>query len=158
MNLYELTERLLLLADGTEELDEEVLRDTLDSINESIEIKVENTAAVIRQIDFNVKNLKEEEERMYKRRKTLTNRAEYMKSYLQYQLERTGKERIAGDRFTVTIQNNPQSVRVSNEKALTTYLVEQPSKLDKKSLLDDLKSGMEIDGAELQQTRSIRIR
>ena len=73
-------------------------------------------------------------------------------------MEQTGIDRVEGKLIKVAIQNNPQSVRVENEEALKEYFIEQAPKLDKKALLADLKNGVEVYGAELQQTRSIRIR
>ena len=54
----------------------------------------------------------------------------------------------------VAIQNNPPSVRVTDESKLIGYLVEQPKKLDKKAIMTDLKAGREVSGAELQHSRS----
>ena len=61
--------------------------------------------------------------------------------------------------FTVSIQNNPPSVNIQNDATVPDkYYVPQPPKLDKKSLLDDLKSGAVYEGIELQQTKSLRVR
>ena len=158
MNLYTLTEKYQQLVDISEDLDEETLKDTLDSINEAIEVKVENTAAFIKQIEANANMLKDEEKRLTERRKKQENNAKNMKVYLQDQLEKVGKLKIVGNRFTVAIQNNPASVVVTDEKKLSKYFIEQPPQLNKTILKQDLKNGLEVDGAELQSTRSIRIR
>jgi Siphovirus Gp157 len=60
--------------------------------------------------------------------------------------------------LTVSIQNNPPSVKVLDEKLLSDYMIPQDPKLDKKAILTALKEGMEVSGAELQQTRGVRIR
>jgi len=44
VKLYELTENYLQLLEMAEDMDPELLRDTLESIQESIEDKAENTA------------------------------------------------------------------------------------------------------------------
>lgn len=49
--LYELTENYQHVLDLAEQLDAEVLKDTLDSIDEAIEVKVENTAKVIKELE-----------------------------------------------------------------------------------------------------------
>ena len=65
-----------------EELDEETLKDTLDSINESIELKVENTAYVIKTLEANSKAYKDEMDRMAKSKKTIDNNIKNLKLYM----------------------------------------------------------------------------
>lgn len=158
MNLFQLTQSYQEVLSLAEQIDEGTLKDTLDSINEAIDVKVENTAYVIKTLEANVAVIDIEAKRLAAMKSAQTNNIKNLKLYIQESMEKVGLDKVQGKTIKVAIQNNPQSVRVSNEQALTTYLVEQPSKLDKKSLLADLKSGMEIDGAELQQTRSIRIK
>ena len=158
MNLFQLTQSYQEVLSLAEQLDEGTLKDTLDSINEAIDVKVENTAYVIKTLEANVAMIEVEAKRLAAMKSAQTNNIKNLKLYIQESMEKVGLDKVQGKTIKVAIQNNGFSVLVSNEKALTTYLVEQPSTLDKKSLLADLKSGMEIDGAELQQTRSIRIK
>jgi len=158
MNLFQLTQSYQEVLSLAEQIDEGTLKDTLDSINEAIDVKVENTAYVIKTLEANIAVIAIEEKRLAAMKSAQMNNVKSLKLYIQDSMELVGLDKVQGKTIKVAIQNNPQSVRVSNEEALTTYLVEQTPKLDKKSLLADLKSGMEIDGAELQQTRSIRIK
>lgn len=158
MNLFQLTQSYQEVLSLAEQLDEGTLKDTLDSINEAIDVKVENTAYVIKTLEANIAVIAIEEKRLAAMKSAQMNNVKSLKTYIQDSMELVGLDKVQGKTIKVSVQNNPQSVRVSNEEALTTYLVEQAPKLDKKSLLADLKSGMEIDGAELQQTRSIRIK
>lgn len=158
MKLFELSQNYMQVVEMAEELDEETLKDTLDSINESIELKVENTAYVIKTLEANSKAYKDEMDRMAKSKKAIDNNIKNLKLYIQQAMEQTGRDKIEGKLIKIAIQNNPPSVYVANEEALKEYMVEQPMKLDKRSLLDDLKNGVEVHGAELQQTRSLRIK
>lgn len=159
MKLYELTENYNQVLELAEQLDAETLRDTLDSIDETIEIKIENTAKVVRSLEGNVDAIDNEIKRLTDKKSTLNNNIKGIKSYMQESMEQVGKEKVKGHLFNIGIQNNPQSVNVVDEKKIKMdYFVEQPSKLDKKRLLADLKEGKEVEGAELQQTRSLRIR
>lgn len=159
MKLYELTENYNQVLEMAEQLDAETLRDTLDSIDEAIEIKIENTAKVVRSLEGNVDPIDNEIKRLTDKKSTLNNNIKGIKSYMQESMEQVGKEKVKGHLFNIGIQNNPQSVNVVDEKKIKMdYFVEQPSKLDKKRLLADLKEGKEVEGAELQQTRSLRIR
>lgn len=158
MNLFKLSQNYMQVIHMAEELDEETLKDTLDSINESIELKVENTAYVIKTLEANVAVIDTEIKRLQAMKSAQVNNAKNLKLYIQESMEKVGLDKVQGKTIKVTIQNNNQSVRVENEEALKEYLVEQAPELDKKALLNDLKNGVEVHGAELQQTRSIRIR
>ena len=159
MKLYELTEAYERILEMAEQLDDGTLKDTLDSINDAIEVKAENTAKVIRQLDASVEMLKTEINRLSERKQAIENNARNLKLYLQDSLEAVGKDKVKGELFTVAIQNNPQSVEVLDESIVPKdYFVEQPPKLKKHLLLASLKQGEEIAGVELKQTRSLRIR
>ncbi|EOU3548666.1 siphovirus Gp157 family protein [Listeria monocytogenes] len=157
MKLYELTESYQNVLDIAEQLEAETLKDTLDAITESIEVKAENTAKVIKTVNAEIEALDTEIKRMSSRKSTLKNNVESMKRYLKEELEKVGLDKVKGQHLTIRIQNNPQGVLVEDESKLGAYLVEQPKKLDRKAILADLKDGKEIDGAEIQQGRSLRI-
>ena len=159
MKLYELTENYNQVLEMAEQLDAEMLKDTLDSIDEAIEIKVENTAKVVRSLEGNVDAIESEIKRLTAKKSTLDNNIKGIKKYMQESMEQVGKDKIKGQLFNIGIQNNPQSVNILDEKKINLdYFIQQPSKLDKKLLLADLKEGKEVEGAEIQQTRSLRIR
>ncbi|OJG77960.1 hypothetical protein RV14_GL001292 [Enterococcus ratti] len=81
-----------------------------------------------------------------------------IKHYLQEEMEKTGKTKIKGELFNIGIQNNPISVNVLNENLIPKeFFTPIPPKLDKKKLKEELKQG-EISGAELVQTKGLRIR
>ena len=61
--------------------------------------------------------------------------------------------------FNFSIQKNPVSVNITDENILPEdYLIPQPPKVDKSSLKEALKNGIEVPGAELKQTEGLRIR
>lgn len=159
MKLYELTDDYLKLMEMAEELDEETFQDTLESIEDAIEEKVEKTAFLIRNLEADVKAIKEEEKRLADRRKALEKKIENIKDYLREQLELAGIDKVKRPTITVSIQNNPPSVRVVNEELIPShFMIPQPPKLDKKGILEKLKHGENVPGVELQQTRGLRIR
>jgi ABC-type transporter Mla subunit MlaD len=158
MNLYKLTQNYQNVLEIAEQLDAETLKDTLDSIDEAINDKVENTAYVIKTLEANVAAIDAEIKRLQAMKSTQTNNAKNLKLYIQESMEKVGLNKVQGNLIKVAIQNNPASVVVTDEKKLSKYFVEQPPQLNKTILKQDLKNGLEVDGAELQSTRSIRIR
>lgn len=158
MNLYELTGNYRKVSE-MEDLDEVALKDTLDSIQEDIETKIQNISFVVKEKEADVKAIEETIKTLEKRKASATNTIDYLKKYSQTAMEATGVEKIKTPFVTVWVQNNKESVNIVDENKLNKkYLVEQPPKADKKLLLADLKEGKEVEGAELQQTRSLRIR
>ena len=158
-NLYKLTSNYKYVLDLADELDEQTLQDTLDSIKEPLEEKVDNTAKLIKVLENDAKAFKEEEIRIKQRRQTIENNIKRIKERLQCDLESNELDKIEGKTFKVSVQNNPVSIKILDEKMIPKgYFIEQEPKLNKKELLEDMKRGEEIFGAELQQTRSIRIR
>lgn len=158
MRIYELTDAYQQIITLMEEGDAVDLADTLESIEEALEVKLENTAKVIRTIEAEAAALKAEEDRLKKRRSVLENNADRMKQYIFEAMQTTGKERLKGVHVTLRLQNNPPSVRMINDKAIPAhYLVEQSPTVDKKAVLADLKNGIAVEGAELKQDKSLRI-
>lgn len=159
MKLYELTQSYQQVLEIAEQLDSETLKDTLDSINDAVEQKVENTAFVVKQLEANVSVIDEEIKRLQAMKGTQTNNIKSLKLYLQESMEKVGLDKVQGKLIKIAIQNNPQSVEVLNENVIPkNYFVEQKPKLDKKTILADLKSGAQVEGVEIKQTRSLRIR
>lgn len=158
MRLYELTSSYEQLLEMAEQLDEETLRDTLESINEAIETKVENTAYVIKSLEANVKIIDEEVKRLQAMKSTQQRNIKSLKEYIQESMEKVGLGKIEGSLIKVSIQNNPPSVRLDNDFKIGKYLVSVEPKFDKKAILSDLKQGLDVPGAEIVQGKSIRIR
>lgn len=159
LRLYELTrqyEQLLGLAEE-EEIATQVLEDTLEALEETIYLKVENTAKVIKNLEAELIGFQTEIRRLTKRKQTLEKMIKRLKLYLQEEMERMTLNKVNGELFNVRIQNNPPSVVVMDIDKLSAYYLPQEPKLDKETLLKDLSAGKEILGAKHQQTRSIRI-
>lgn len=159
MKLYELTDNYMQLVELADQLDEETFRNTLESIQDSIEDKVENTAKVIKSIEADVQAIKEEEKRLEERRQALEKKIDNIKDYLKEQLEKAGIDKVKRATFTVSIQKNPPKAEIVDEKSLPLeFMIPQPAKVDKRAILEKLKSGEHVPGAALVQERGVRIR
>lgn len=158
MKLYELTSSYQQVLEIAEQLDAETLKDTLDAINDAVEKKVENTAFVIKSLEGNISVIDEEIKRLQAMKSTQQNNLNSLKLYIQDAMEQVGIEKVQGELIKVAIQNNPPSVRLEDGFNNDTYLIAVPPKVDRKAILADLKQGKVIDGAEVIQGRSLRIR
>jgi hypothetical protein len=159
MNLYELTDNYLKVLELIEN-GEEGLEDTLECINDAIEVKADGYARIIRNLEANVVALKTEIDRLTNRRMSIENSIDRLKENLKNAMIATGKEKIKTDLFNVTVVNNPVAVNVIDEKLIPKkyFKVETIRKLDKISLRDAIKNGEKIQGAKLMQGKGLRIR
>lgn len=158
--LYELTQNYQNLIDllDNPEIPQEVITAALNEVSEDIEIKVENIAKVIKSIEVDAKGLKEEEQRLSARRKSLENRVDNLKAYIEESMKATGKEKVKGKVFTLAIQKNAPSVDIVNLEAIPEEYFVVTKELTKKPILEALKAGFEVPGAAIKQTESLRIR
>jgi chromosome segregation ATPase len=158
MKLYELAQNYSHLLEMAEEMDPEVLKDTLSSIQEEIEDKAENIAKLIRNLEADAKIIREEEKRLAERRQSIEKKIDYLKQYLQEQLEVAGLQKVKRPTITVAIQYNPPSVEIADENLIPSDYKIPQFKIDKKSIMERLKNGEEIPGCSLKQTKGVRIR
>lgn len=157
--LYELVGQYLDIYNM--DIDEETKLDTIEALglDEEIETKAENYAMVIRNLETENTAYKAEEERLKKKRETNTKKIDWLKRNLQGAMEVTGKTKIKGKLFTLSVQNSKESVIVDEASLPKKYWVKKVTEApDKKGLYDLLKEGKKVKGASLQENRSLRIR
>jgi len=159
MKLYELAQNYAQLMEMAEEMESDALVDTLEALQDAIEDKAENIAKLIKNLEADAKAIKEEEQRLADRRRSIENKVNRLKEYLQQQLEIAGLQRVKRPTITVAIQNNPPSVEITDEKLIPSeYMIPQTPKIDKKAILERLKNGETVPGCTLKQTKGVRIR
>ena len=106
-NLYELTADLLTLQEMLEEnVDEQVLIDTLEGVQGEYELKLESYCKVIKNLEADMEALKNEAKRLTDKRKVLENNVDRLKKAMFDSMKLTGTEKVKGALFTVAIQRN----------------------------------------------------
>ena len=159
-NLFDLSTDYQQLYDLiAEQEDEQILKDTLASINDAIEDKADGYVAVIKTLEGDNKAIDEEIKRLRQRKTSNQNGVKRLKESLQEVMEQTGKEKFKTALNSYSIANNPPILDITDESLIPKqYYIEQQPKLDKKELLKVVKDGLEIKGVELKQSRSLRVR
>ncbi|WP_213482819.1 siphovirus Gp157 family protein [Staphylococcus epidermidis] len=159
-NLFELKDSYKQVYDLiAEQEDEQILKDTLASINDAIEEKADGYVAVIKSLEADNNAIDEEIKRLRQRKTSNQNGVKRLKESLQEVMEQTGKEKFKTSLNSYSIANNPPSLDVKDESLIPKqYYIEQQPKLDKKELLKAVKGGLELKGVELKQSRSLRVR
>jgi hypothetical protein len=161
MQLYKLTaayENIWNLVDD-ETMDLTVLESALQQIEGQIEVKMQNSAIIVKGLETEVAAFKGEEKRLADRRRALENKQNWLKNYMTQELERMGIDKVKAGVFTVSLQNNPPAVEITGEVpgAFITIVPEQYIP-DKKKISEHLKAGNEVEWAKLTQGKSLRVR
>lgn len=168
MNLYELSDSYQQILDLLQSVDTtaepeyaQALRDTLDSVNASFDDKAEGYVSIINQLKYDIDVVSNEIKRLSEKKSALENNRKKLSEVLTDEMEGTGKTKIKTPRFSIWVQNNPESLQVKDESHIPSeYFIEQAPKLDKRELLKYLKLNRDesLEGVEIVQTRGVRYR
>lgn len=157
--LYELTGQYLELMEIADEADPDVLRDTLEAIEGEIEIKAENYAKVIKNLEGRVDILDKEIDRLKDRKSSVENSIKTIKNNLQKAMIAIDKKKFKTDLFSFNVQKNPPTVQVVDESAVPEqFWKPQAPVLNKEELKVYLKANGPTEYAYLAQGESLRIR
>lgn len=158
--IYELTADYMDVLDmaNNPDISPEAISDTLEGISGEIELKAENSAIIIKELEAEKLKLKNEEARLNRRRKSIENNIKAIKNNLYNAMKITGKEKFKTNLFNFNIQKNPAKLIIDDENLIPSeYFIPQPDKLDSEKLKAALRSAS-ADYAHLEQGESIRIR
>ncbi len=158
MNIYELSTGIKQLQDILEtEEDSEIIARTLSEYEAKLEDKADAYARVDRNLASQEAGLKEEYDRLKKRAEIIKTNRKRLKLNLQDAMTLTGKKKLKTELFSFTIQKNPPSLKITG-KVPERFLIAQEPKVDNTAIKLAMKSGEDIDFAELVQGESLRIR
>ncbi len=141
------------------DLEAEQMEKAMQSVDDSFDNKIQNIGLVIKTLDAEIEILKKEKEKLSDKQKSREERIKYLKRYAQGAMEAVGKKKVKGVLVSANIQKNAPSLNIlTSEHIPAEYMIPQEPKLDRKSLLSDIKNGVVVEGVELKQTESIRFR
>lgn len=156
MKLYELTEMYQNLMDL--DMEDEDLHIALSNIDDEIEVKADNIAKLLRDFDKEINGIKDEEKRLYNRRKALENRQKDIKEYLQSSMIALNKRKFKTKLFSFNIQKNAPSLKIIDETKIPEDYFKIEKKLLKSDVKEAVKNGLLTGAVELVQSESLRIR
>ena len=165
MKLYEIANDYLALVQAVEdeEIPEEAISDTLEAIEGEIEVKADNIACLLKELDADCAAIRAEELKLAARRKAKERVYERIKQYLSAELLRVGAVKMETARNKISFRKS-ESVDVSddfiawavdNRADLLTYAEPTANKTEIKKAL---KAGAEIVGATLVTKQNIQIK
>lgn len=167
MRLYELTKDYmdLLYAIDNEEIPEEAITDTLESITANIEEKADNIACMLKGLEAEAQAIKAEEDRLKARRQAKERVYEKIKAYLSAELLKANITAVDTARNKITFRKS-ESVHIANETAFLTWALHNRDDLikfgeptaNKTAIKKALKEGAVVEGAELRISNNIQLK
>ena len=165
LHLYDLAEEavalddLLAMDDGEWTDEAEALATELTG---KLATKADAFGGYLRGLEAQDEVLAAEITRLTARRRAVIARTAKLKQYGLLALQRMERPKVAGNLFTLAVQNNPPSVALTvGVDALPPQYVRtipEQREPDKTAIRDALKRGETIDGATLTTTQSLRVR
>lgn len=163
--LYELANNYRVLEDmiAADPENMEVIKDTLEAIEGSMEEKAENIIRMMKNIKADQEAYKGEADRLAGKAKTAENQFNYWKKYLEDMMILAGLEKLKAGIHTLRIQDNPPSLEllVPESRVPDEFRKPQPDKIDRAGMLKVLKedpANKVLEGiAKTTKGKSIRI-
>jgi aconitase B len=165
-SLYELTKQQLELKTKLQSInfDEETINDTLEGNSSELQEKIENYGFVIRDRLSFVEAMDAEIKRMTERRDAELKRIDHTKEWLLSSMIVLEIDKIECPIFTISVQNNPPSVEIYNDKLIPDCFMKIPEPKpiipapDKVKMLKHMKEGWDIDGCKMIQKKRLVIK
>ena len=161
-NLFDISQRYLNILELAENPDipQEVFIEALNGMEGELNEKLENIVNFIRSLEGDISVIKSETDRLQARKRSIENKITSLKQYTEDCLRAVNKTKVKTALNTISIQKNPPSVEIIDENLIPEEFKNEEIvvKYDKKAMLTQLKSGVEITGASIKQTESLRIR
>ena len=159
--MYELTaDYLAVLAMATDgETPPDAVADTLEAIGGEIELKAENSAVIMQELNAEAAKIDAEINRLTARKNALKTNVEAIKQRVYNAMKAVDKPKFKTTLFSFKIAKNPVKLVIDDaEKIPKKYLIPQPAKVDNAALKEELKAGKKCKYAHLEQTESLRIK
>lgn len=169
MTLYDIDAQIAAL-DGAAEDDMLIDAETgelisvsqaLDALRMEREAKLENVACWVKNLSAEADAIREEENRLIKRRKAAETKAANLKAWLLAAMtsEDGTTDKLKTGRVSISVKRNPPSTVVDDALLPSTYKVAKITYQPNKELIKrELLSGGEVPGAHLEYGRSVIIK
>lgn len=152
-----MVERLMQTQD-----DAVTIADTIEAESYPLEVKAQNLAYAIKNLDATAEAIKAAEKEMATRRKAIENRANHLREYAKKCMDVAGVKKIECQHFAISIKNNPESVSIFEDALIPDEYMRKPEPPqavpDKVSIKEAIKAGKEVPGAILVQDTRIDIK
>ena len=152
MKLYEISDDIRqavkMVNDG--DMSQEDMQDTFEALGIEFDLKVHSVAAYVRELDLDAELLATEIKRLQARKISVTNEAERLKGYMRHEMEKSGRAKVIGKIFNITLGKPPMVIETTGDlpEKYKTF------SFDKEAAKADLKAGIEVNNACLVQGKA----
>ncbi|WP_338912754.1 siphovirus Gp157 family protein [Clostridium perfringens] len=165
MKLYELTQNYRNLESLLDNLGEqegltvEIIHGALGQVEDDINIKIENTCKVIKEIEADSIGIDEEIKRLSALKKQKENTVKKLKEYVEFEMNGIGLTKVEGKLFKISFRKS-KVVNVLDETKIPKEFIKikTTETISKTDLGKALKNGEIIEGAELVENKSLQIK
>lgn len=158
-NLYELTNNYETVLNMLyeEEIDEQMILDTLEGLEGEIEDKADGYAKIIKELLGDAEKIKKEKMRLEARQKSFENRAKLLKDNLQKTMTQLGKTKFKTELFSFGIQKNGGKQALTIDGEVPEEYKKKENDTDK--IRQALEEGKDLSFAHLEaRGESLRIK
>lgn len=158
--LKEINNIINFLDNQNNELDEQTINDTKESVSLLLEEKSDQLELLLKDLELKAEKCKEIADFYTKKAKQASERKTALKSLILEAMQGLDVKRIETVTGTFTIRNNTPSLIIDDENLIpqkfTTFV--QTKKIEKNEIKKEMKNGVEIPGVHLETTQSLLIK
>lgn len=163
MNLFEINETIKAVMakynDPDSQMDEDALKDTLDSLEATRNDKLDGLAGWYDSNNSKINFIEDKIRALQEEKKRLTNQNKGIMDYMTFTIDEAGIKSVQTAHHLLRPRNYRDSVKVDPTVQLPKDYIktEEIEKVNKKLLYQDLRAGIKIPGAELVPNRKTTI-
>ncbi len=149
MKIYEIAQQYAIIKDM--DLDEEVLQNTLEALQGTLEEKADNITKIMKELELTAEAKKSEAKRLQESAQADLKKVERLKDYLHHNLSLAGVKKLNTGTFNISIMKGREAVKVDLEKLPSEYwITPDPVPISKTELKKIMKEQeINIDGVEI---------
>ena len=142
--------------------DAQAIADTIEAESYPLEVKAQNVAYAIKNLEATAAAIKQAEADMAARRKSIEGSAAHLREYTKTCMEVAGVSKVECPHFALMIKKNPAGVDIFEPGLIPAEFMRQPepppAAPDKAAIKAALQAGREVPGALLAQGTRLEIR
>lgn len=163
-SLYVLADQYHEAAEKLAEMDlpDEVVRDTLEGLAGTIQVKSENVAIMIRQFEATAEAGKVAQAQIAARVQLITKRADRLRSYLKENMEKAEMLKVECPLFALSIKKTPGSLQITQPDLIPDEYMRMPDvpmpEPDANKIKAAINAGTEVPGCSIKKSTRLEIK